>query len=91
MWPGDVKHVLSSEQDEVAMSDGTTVQMIAKTTLTALRSILASIPSFESRIKLTIHFSPSSLDKFNRDDRSLKRETAVPAWSTNNARVHQFP
>lgn len=42
-----------------------------RVSLTDFRSILASTPIRESRIKLTIHFSPSSFDRLSVFDRSL--------------------
>lgn len=57
-WNGDV-----SKMSEVQCEIGQ---------LTACRSILASIPILESLIKLTIHFSPSSADRFSLADKSLR-------------------
>lgn len=43
-------------------------------TQTFSRSIFASAPMRVSRMRLTIHFSPSSLERFRRSDKSLEQK-----------------
>jgi hypothetical protein len=63
--PVDLDNILR-RQVSIAQHEGR-----AKDQYTFSRSILASAPIRVSRMRFTIHFSPSSLERFNLADRSL--------------------
>lgn len=87
--PCDVKHVLKL----ILVKHYDTLWIF--NILTSLRSILASTPILESLIRLTIHFSPSSLDKLRvldncpisilRCKRQITSEINHLAFSTNSS------
>jgi hypothetical protein len=63
MWASNVKHVLRKIVSQV-MAHCDRIR-------TAFKSILASTPIRESRIRLTIHFSPASLSRLRVFESSL--------------------